>query len=101
MPDVLFANEPLIRLTAFAGIFAAMAAWEILAPRRDQKLARRTRWPSNISVVVLDTILVRLVFPMTAVGLALIVEARGWGFIHALQVPMWAGVPLAVMALDL
>jgi sterol desaturase/sphingolipid hydroxylase (fatty acid hydroxylase superfamily) len=101
MSDVLLANEPLIRLTAFAGIFAAMAAWEILTPRRNQKLARGTRWPSNIGVVVLDTILVRLVFPMTAVGLALIAEARGWGLIHALQVPMWAGVPLAVMALDL
>jgi sterol desaturase/sphingolipid hydroxylase (fatty acid hydroxylase superfamily) len=101
MSDVLLVYEPLIRLTVFAGIFAAMGAWEILAPRRDQKLARGIRWPSNIGVVVLDTIVVRLVFPMTAVGLALIAEARGWGLIHALQVPMWAGVPLAVMALDL
>jgi sterol desaturase/sphingolipid hydroxylase (fatty acid hydroxylase superfamily) len=101
MSNILLANEPLIRLTAFAGIFATMAAWEMLAPRRDQKLARGTRWPSNIGIVVLDTVLVRLVFPMTAVGLALIAEARGWGLIHALDLPIWASVPLAVMALDL
>jgi sterol desaturase/sphingolipid hydroxylase (fatty acid hydroxylase superfamily) len=101
MPDILLANEPLIRLFAFAGIFAAMAAWEILAPRREQKLARGTRWPSNIGIVVLDAALVRLVFPTTAVGLALIAEARGWGLIQALELPIWAGVPLAVMALDL
>jgi sterol desaturase/sphingolipid hydroxylase (fatty acid hydroxylase superfamily) len=78
-----------------------MAVWEMLAPRRVRKLARGTRWPSNIGVVVLDTILVRLAFPITAVGLALVAEARGWGLMQAVGLPAWAGVPLAVVALDL
>jgi sterol desaturase/sphingolipid hydroxylase (fatty acid hydroxylase superfamily) len=101
MSEVLLGNEPFIRLLAFAGIFAAMAAWEVLAPRREQRLARGTRWPSNIVIVALDTVLVRLVFPVTAVGVALIAEARGWGLIHAFGVPMWASVPAAVIVLDL
>jgi sterol desaturase/sphingolipid hydroxylase (fatty acid hydroxylase superfamily) len=101
MSDLLLANEPLIRLCVFAGIFAAMAAWEVLAPRRRQKLARGTRWPSNIGIVVLDTVLVRLVLPTTTVGLALLAEARGWGLCHALGLPLWASVPLGVAALDL
>jgi sterol desaturase/sphingolipid hydroxylase (fatty acid hydroxylase superfamily) len=101
MSDVLLSNENLIRLAAFAAIFAAMAAWEILAPRRDRKLGRGTRWPGNIGIVVLDTVLVRLVFPTTAAGLALAAEARGWGLFHALELPAWAGVLLAVIALDL
>ena len=101
MSDLLLANEPLIRLCVFAGIFAAMAAWEVLAPRRERKLARGTRWPSNIGIVVLDTVLVRLVLPTTAVGLALVAEARGWGLMHALGLPLWASVPLAIVALDL
>jgi sterol desaturase/sphingolipid hydroxylase (fatty acid hydroxylase superfamily) len=101
MSDILLGNEPFVRLIAFACIFATMAAWEVLAPRREQKLARGMRWPSNIGVVVVDTILVRLVFPTTAVGLALLAEAREWGLFHALGLPMWASVPLAVIALDL
>jgi sterol desaturase/sphingolipid hydroxylase (fatty acid hydroxylase superfamily) len=101
MSELLLANEPFIRLFAFAGIFGAMATWEILAPRRNQKLGRGTRWPGNIGIVVLDTVLVRLVFPTTAVGLALVAEARGWGLLHALGLPAWASVPIAVMALDL
>jgi sterol desaturase/sphingolipid hydroxylase (fatty acid hydroxylase superfamily) len=101
MSEVLFVGEPLIRLSAFAAIFATMAAWEIAAPRRERKLARGTRWPGNIGVVVLDTLLVRLLFPTTAVGLALIAEARGWGLFHALDIPTWAAVPAAVIALDL
>jgi sterol desaturase/sphingolipid hydroxylase (fatty acid hydroxylase superfamily) len=101
MSEVLLGNAPFIRLLAFAGIFAAMAAWEVLAPRREQRLARGTRWPSNIVIVALDTVLVRLVFPVTAVGVALIAEARGWGLLHAFGVPAWASVPAAVIALDL
>jgi sterol desaturase/sphingolipid hydroxylase (fatty acid hydroxylase superfamily) len=100
MSGIFLTDEPLIRLVAFAGIFAAMAVWEVLAPRRDQKLARGTRWPSNIGIVVLDTVLVRLVFPTTALGLALVTEGRGWGLFHTLDLPAWASVPLAVAALD-
>ena len=101
MSHILLANEPLIRLAAFAGVFVVMAAWEILAPRRGQKLGRGGRWPGNFGVVVLDTVLVRLVFPTTAVGLALLAEARGWGLFHALDLPAWLNVLLAVAALDL
>jgi sterol desaturase/sphingolipid hydroxylase (fatty acid hydroxylase superfamily) len=101
MSELLLGNEPAIRLLAFAGIFAVMTAWEIVAPRRDQRIGRGTRWPSNIGVVVLDAVLLRLLFPMTALGLALVAEAQGWGLFHALALPIWVGVPLAVMALDL
>jgi sterol desaturase/sphingolipid hydroxylase (fatty acid hydroxylase superfamily) len=101
MSDILATHEPLIRLSVFAGIFAAMAAWEALAPRREHKLPRGTRWPGNVGIVVLDTVLVRLLVPTTAVGLALVAEARGWGLFHALGLPTWAGVPLSVVALDL
>jgi sterol desaturase/sphingolipid hydroxylase (fatty acid hydroxylase superfamily) len=101
MPEVLLACEPLIRLLAFAGIFAAMAAWEVLAPRREQRLRRGIRWPGNIGIVAVDTVLVRLVFPTTAVGLALLVEAQGWGLLHALDLRAWVSIPIGVLALDL
>jgi sterol desaturase/sphingolipid hydroxylase (fatty acid hydroxylase superfamily) len=100
MPGIL-ANEPLIRLVAFGGIFAAMAGWEILAPRRVQEVGRSTRWPSNIAIVVLDTAIVRLIFPTTAVGVALLAESKGWGLFHAFGLSPWAAVPLGVVLLDL
>jgi len=75
--------------------------WELLAPRRDQNIARGVRWPSNIGLVVLDTLVVRLVFPITAVALALLAEARGWGLFNAFAVPAWAAIPLGVILLDL
>src|SRR5688500_13391241 len=98
--DTLLAAEPLIRLSAFAGVFAAMAAWELAAPRRTQEIGRGWRWPNNLGVVVVDTVVLRLLFPTAAVGLALIGEARGWGLFNNLEWPMWMEIVIAVIALD-
>jgi len=98
--DWLMAQEPLIRMTAFAGIFALMAAWEILAPRRTQAIGRGRRWPHNLGIIVVDSIAVRLVFPAAAVGIALFAEAQGWGLFHLLDWPFWLVVVLSIILLD-
>ena len=67
MPDILLSYEPQLRLLAFVGVFAIMATWEFLAPRRRRTIGRSARWPGNLAVVALDTLLVRIVFPTTAV----------------------------------
>jgi sterol desaturase/sphingolipid hydroxylase (fatty acid hydroxylase superfamily) len=94
-------NEPLIRFAFFLGVFAVVAAWEAMAPRRERMLPRRARWPSNLAIVALNTALVRLLLPTTAVAFALMSEQRGWGLLNAVDLPHWAAVVLAVLALDL
>ena len=61
--------EPLIRLAVFAGVLVSLAAWELLAPRRDRTLGRWRRWPGNVGVVAIDALVLRIVFPTAAVGL--------------------------------
>ena len=79
-----------------------MAAWEVFAPRREQKLGRGDDAGQAISASLSWTrSWSASCSRSTAVGLALIAEARGWGLFHALGLPAWASVPLAVMALDL
>jgi sterol desaturase/sphingolipid hydroxylase (fatty acid hydroxylase superfamily) len=90
-----------LRLAGFAGIFAAMALWELLAPRRKQAFGRGRRWPGNLGIVVLDTVLVRLVFPTAAVGMALLAEQHGWGLFHAQNVPGRLAIMASVILLDL
>ncbi len=101
MPDAIFAYEPYIRLGAFGGVFVAMAIWELFEPRRKQAIGRSLRWPNNLGVVVVDTLLVRLVFPITAVGLALVAESHGWGLFQAIAFPVWIAVASSVVLLDL
>lgn len=97
----LLTHAAAIRLGAFAAIFAVMALWEVLAPRRHQTVGRWRRWPANLGIVVLDSLLVRVIFPTAAVGVALFAEARGWGVFHALEVPAWLAVLASMLVLDL
>jgi len=101
MRDALFSYEPLVRLAAFAGVFAVMAVWEILTPRRPQAIARNWRWPNNLGVVAVDVVLVRILSPVTAVGLALVAEAHGFGLFHVIGLPTWASIIVSVILLDL
>lgn len=93
--------EPLLRLGVFLGVFAAMALWEALAPRRDRAFPRRARWPHNLALLAVDVAVVRVLAPGAAVLLALAGEAHGWGLVNNLGLPVWAAIPLAVALLDL
>ena len=101
MRDALFAYEPLIRLGAFAGVFVVMAGWEVLTPRRPQTVGRNWRWPNNLGVLAVDALLVRVVLPITTVGVALVAEAHGVGLFNMIALPVWASIIVSVMVLDL
>jgi len=100
MPDPVAAAEPLIRLGFFAGVLAVLALWEGLAPRRTQEVGRVWRWPNNLGVVAVDTIILRILFPTAAVGFAILAEERGWGLLNAVALPAWSEVLIAVVVLD-
>jgi sterol desaturase/sphingolipid hydroxylase (fatty acid hydroxylase superfamily) len=95
------ASEPLIRLTAFLGVFLAVGVWEAFGPRRRRTFPRRSRWPHNLGLLAVDTLLARFLVPATAVGVAIAAESHGWGLAHQLALPAWLAIPLAVVLLDL
>jgi sterol desaturase/sphingolipid hydroxylase (fatty acid hydroxylase superfamily) len=99
--NALLANEAAIRLVAFAGVLAAVAALEALLPRRRRSFSRARRWPNNLGIVAVDTVVLRLVFPTAAVGAALAAEARGVGLLPWLGLPAPVAVLVAVLLLDL
>lgn len=101
MDSVVLGYEPYIRLGVFGGVFLAMAIWELLAPRRKQSVKKLWRWPNNLGVVVVNTLLIRILFPIAAVGLALAAEVRGYGLFNVVALPAWIGVVLSVIVLDL
>jgi sterol desaturase/sphingolipid hydroxylase (fatty acid hydroxylase superfamily) len=94
-------NEAGVRLGAFIAVFAAMALWEVAAPRWRRAYSRLKRWPSNLAVVALNTALVRTLLPVTAVSLALMGARRGWGLLNNLPIPTWTAIVASVILLDL
>lgn len=101
MSHFLLMHASAIRLSVFAGVFTVMALWELIAPRRQQHTGRQRRWPGNLGIVVLDSLLARLVFPTAAVGVAAFVESHGWGLFHALRAPGWLALTGSFVVLDL
>lgn len=98
--DIL-AHEPAIRITAFMSVFAAMAAWERRAPRRTLSVSKALRWTNNLALVVLNSVALRLVFPVAATGLALQASAHGWGLLQQVALPASFRILLGVIILDL
>jgi len=94
-------TELAIRLAAFAGVFSAMALWELLAPRRPWAVGRALRWPSNLGILVADVLAVRLLLPTAAAGVALVAAERGFGLFHVIGLPFWLAAPIGFLALDL
>ena len=94
-------NEATIRLGAFIAVFTAMALWEAAAPRRPRSYSRLARWPSNLAIVTLNTALLRILLPATAVSVALLGAQRGWGLLNNLSLPRWSTVVVSVVLLDL
>ncbi|MEE8305662.1 MAG: sterol desaturase family protein [Gammaproteobacteria bacterium] len=100
MQTFILANEPIIRLIAFAGVFGLMAAWELFAPRRTPTIGRPVRWANNLGLIVVGTGLVRIVFPVVATGFAMLVQAKGWGLFNSIAVPGGVAMVGAVLILD-
>lgn len=93
-------HEPAIRLSFFLGVFALVALWELAAPRRALTVSKALRWSSNLGLVVLNTVILRLVFPLAGAGLAAFCAQQGWGLLNHFQVSAALAIPLAVIAMD-
>ena len=94
-------QENLIRLTCFFGVFTLMAVWELISPQRPPIMNKPRRWFANIAITLLNTLLVRILFPTGAVGLAFAITGKGWGMLNLMDLPGWIGIIVAVVALDL
>ena len=93
-------NEPAIRLGFFLGIFAVMATWELIAPRRALTVSKAVRWSNNLGLVFLNSFIVRLLFPAAAVGVAAFASENGWGLLNYYSLSFALSIVLSVVALD-
>jgi len=98
--DFIMANEVPMRLGFFFGIFAAMAAWELLAPKRALTVSKTVRWANNLGLVFFNSFILRLVFPAAAVGMAAFASEQGWGLRNYYPVPEAVTIVVSVIAMD-
>jgi sterol desaturase/sphingolipid hydroxylase (fatty acid hydroxylase superfamily) len=94
-------HEPFVRFGFFFGILILMAAWEGLAPRRPLQTSKPMRWFSNLGIVFIDTITLRLLVSFSAIDTAIFAEKADWGLLNDVALFYWLKVIIGVVVLDL
>jgi sterol desaturase/sphingolipid hydroxylase (fatty acid hydroxylase superfamily) len=100
MNEYILSHEPTIRFSFFIGILALMGFWEWIAPRRPYQTSKKSRWFSNLGIVVIDSLALRLVFPVAAVYIASLNESNSWGLLIQSGLPPWLAILIGVLLLD-
>ena len=98
--EFIMSNEAVIRLSFFLGVFAVMAIWEIIAPRRALTVSKVLRWTNNLGLVFLNTFILRLLFPAAAVGVAAFSSEQGWGLLNYYELSPVMAVIVSVVVMD-
>ena len=98
--EIVIQNEIAIRIGFFVGVFAVMAIWEVLAPRRALTVSKTVRWVNNLGLVLLNSLVVRLIFPAAAVGMAALADTQGWGIFNYYDVSPVYAIIISVVVMD-
>lgn len=97
----LVENEGLVRLASFVSLLIILSIAELFAEARPLRSPRRRRWARNLGLTVVNTVLLRLLFPVGAVGAAVWAESRGAGLLHHIALHPLLEIALAIVLLDL
>ena len=93
-------SEATIRLAAFLSIFTTMAVLELALPRREPDRRKGARWRTNLAMVIVDSLALRVIFPLAAVGTAIWAESQGYGLFRATETPVWLAGLIGFVVLD-
>ena len=97
----LLTHENSIRISVFASMLVLMALLEFLSPRRSRTQTRLKRWSTNIGLIFLSSMTLRLALPIVAMGMAALAMEQTWGLFNWLNWPLWLEVLLAMILMDL
>lgn len=101
MMELILYQEQSLRLGFFIGLLLLFAMLEALFPKKQRVFGRAIRWFSNIGIVVISGLLVRVCLPLLPVAWATQVQAQGRGLLSYFEASLWLEIVLAVILLDL
>ena len=82
MNNLIADSESSIRLAIFLGMFLLLAIAEVLFPRRKPAYSKPKRWLSNLGISALNTLVVRISFPIAGVAATMLAQDRQWGWLN-------------------
>jgi len=101
MIDFILSNEPNIRLGFFLVTLTLVGTWEVLAPRRALSVSKLWRWANNMGLTFFNSFILRVAFPILAVGLAAKAAENNWGILNWIEMPVALKIIIAIIVQDL
>ncbi len=78
-----------------------MALLEIFIPKRQLIQSKSKRWGTNLSISVINSFVVKLLGPVSAMVVAHYATNNNWGLFALTPLPLWLEIVLAFILLDL
>ncbi len=101
LEEFIIYNETAIRIGVFSSLLLIIGIWELIAPRRVAKISKLLRWFNNLTLVLLNNLILRFLFPIAATGMALFAENNGWGFFNYYEFNPLLEIIISIIFLDL
>ncbi|MCB1177702.1 MAG: sterol desaturase family protein [Leptospiraceae bacterium] len=101
METWILENSNYIRLSIFLGIFFIFGILELIIPDHKPFVSRKERWVSNIILVGLNNLILKIVLPFTSLMVADYVSKNQIGLFNLISIPYILKVVFAIILLDL
>jgi sterol desaturase/sphingolipid hydroxylase (fatty acid hydroxylase superfamily) len=89
-----------IRIGIFLFLLIIFIIWEIVKPDHTLSVTRKERWISNLAVVFLNNIILRVIFPYSAILFSDMVIENKWGLLQIYEVRGFISIILGILILD-
>ncbi len=95
-------EDHILRLLIFIVVLMLMMALETLSPKRNRQQSRIGRWRTNLSLVVMNSVVLKLLGPVAAITVASYTYSQQWGLLWLLpaELPLWVSMTITVVILD-
>ena len=100
MLDYFLHFETEFRLVLFVSSFLIIFLWELLATKRPSEFSVN-RTLTNLFLMIINSLALRLVMPILVIELALQLEAQGFGILPQIPLPEFATFLISLVVLDL
>lgn len=90
-----------VRTYAFISIISLVIFWEFIAHKRPLTQSKIKRWLNNFGLIIVDTVVVKLLLPAGAFGVALWAESKGLGLLNNINISPIMATVATVIILDM
>jgi len=84
----------------FTGAMIGVVIWEAQAPRRQPVFSHWIRWFSNFGIHILNSLILHLLLPLSAIAAAARSTELGWGLFNSLSLPALLVIVPSILSLD-